>query len=377
MLSFGAKNKSSMLVAYVSGKGKNGDEGVYLTERCASRTKINDKTNTISFNKSFQKKKEIEDAKELKDFLKGSRKSKSKSKGSDSDSDSSDEDSDEESLEENERVGELLTDDWFKLNNIRNVRTKETIRNSVRHRLPVKKELTDLFIKAIKHYNDNFSQSVSIEDGLMEVVPLRVKNMTDSLYITGASGSGKSSVTGTYLSNYKEMFPDNPIYLFSRVATDKVLDQYNPIRIMLDVTILQNPITPEQLSNQDPKTRKYLGSLVIFDDIDTIEVVKIRKEVQALRSLLLETRRHFLIYMVSTSHQLFNYASTRLLISEATALVCFPKKSSLAQLQRYFKEVLGYSLIESRKFLNTDSRWIYVHAQSPRFIVSESTVFLI
>lgn len=374
MLSFGPKNKSSLLVAYVS-KGKHNDEGVFLTERGASRTKVSNKTNDISFNKSFKKKKEKEDDKELKEFLKKSKK-KSESKESDSDTDSDDSD-DEKVLEENERVSELLTDDWFKMHKIRSVSTKETIRNAVRKRVPVKAELKDLFIKAIQHYNNKHSDEVCIDDGLMEIVPLKIKNMTDSIYISGASGSGKSSISASYIMNFREMFgEENPIYLFSRVASDKVLDQYNPIRIPIDANLLQNPVKPEHLAYKDADG-KLQPSLVLFDDIDTIEVAKIKKEVQGIRSLLLETRRHFKIYMISTSHQLFNYASTRLLIAEATALVCFPKKSSVAQLQRYFTSILGYSMKEARAIMNTDSRWLYVHAQSPRFVVTQSCVKLI
>jgi chromosomal replication initiation ATPase DnaA len=40
------------------------------------------------------------------------------------------------------------------------------------------------------------------------------------LYITGASGSGKSYYTKQYCDQYRKLFPKNPIYLISSINED-------------------------------------------------------------------------------------------------------------------------------------------------------------
>ena len=105
-------------------------------------------------------------------------------------------------------------------------------------------------------------------------------------YISGPTGSGKSFFCYQYGKLYKEMFPDNPIYLFSKLKKDKSIDPLMPTRILLDETILENPIIPEELGD----------SLVIFDDIDAIQNDAVRKHIQKFRNDLLECGRHEKIY---------------------------------------------------------------------------------
>jgi hypothetical protein len=41
------------------------------------------------------------------------------------------------------------------------------------------------------------------------------------LFVTGCSGSGKSTYTRRYLEQYKKQYKNNPIYLFSALTEDK------------------------------------------------------------------------------------------------------------------------------------------------------------
>ena len=45
------------------------------------------------------------------------------------------------------------------------------------------------------------------------------------LYVTGASGSGKSYYTYLYCEQYRKMYPKNPIYLISSVNDDSSIDK--------------------------------------------------------------------------------------------------------------------------------------------------------
>ena len=50
------------------------------------------------------------------------------------------------------------------------------------------------------------------------------------LYITGASGSGKSYYSDDYINRYIKKNPNNEIYLFSSVSDDKVLDKIKKLK---------------------------------------------------------------------------------------------------------------------------------------------------
>ena len=84
------------------------------------------------------------------------------------------------------------------------------------------------------------------------------------LYITGCSGSGKSTYTRKYLEQYKKQYKNNPIYLFSSLTEDKSLDAIKPKRIIMDASLVEDPIDIEDLEN----------SCAIFDDIDVISQKK-------------------------------------------------------------------------------------------------------
>ena len=80
------------------------------------------------------------------------------------------------------------------------------------------------------------------------------------LYITGCSGSGKSTYTRKFIEQLKEAKEDIPIYLFSALKEDESLDSVGPKRIELDESLVDDPIDIKELSH----------SVVLFDDIDVI-----------------------------------------------------------------------------------------------------------
>ena len=50
------------------------------------------------------------------------------------------------------------------------------------------------------------------------------------LYVTGASGSGKSYYSAEYIQQYIKKHPKNDVFLFSSVGEDKVLDKLKKLR---------------------------------------------------------------------------------------------------------------------------------------------------
>ena len=61
-------------------------------------------------------------------------------------------------------------------------------------------------------------------------------------YITGASGSGKSTYIKNYCKEYKKIFKKNEIYLFSSLGEDESLDEIQPKRIKIDQSLVDDPL---------------------------------------------------------------------------------------------------------------------------------------
>ena len=103
-------------------------------------------------------------------------------------------------------------------------------------------------------------------DSKFQQVP-NTKAEREILYITGRSGSGKSTYTRMYLEQYKKKYKNNPIYMFSSLKEDESLDSVKPQRFKINDSLHQDPIKVEELAS----------SCVIFDDIDVISNKKINR----------------------------------------------------------------------------------------------------
>ena len=105
-------------------------------------------------------------------------------------------------------------------------------------------------------------------DAKFQLIP-NEKTEREILYITGPSGSGKSTFVRKYIQEYKKLFKDREVYLFSSLPDDPSLDNIEPKRIRLDSSIYEDPLPIEELAN----------SVVIFDDVDVLSNKQIRNAV--------------------------------------------------------------------------------------------------
>lgn len=207
-------------------------------------------------------------------------------------------------------------------------------------------------------------------------VPTIKKNQNERLYIAGASGSGKSTYVADYIAQHIKLINnDVTIYIFSSVKYDKLLDDRFGDRIvrpdMDDTECFDEPYDPEEF---EP------NSIVIFDDCDKIKLPKVRVSIFMLREHLLEVGRHYGLTIISTSHQLSNYARTRTLLNEATSVTFFPKHGTgVHYIKEYLKKHMGFNTEQIKRCLSLskNSRWITVYKSYPKFIISAKEAYLI
>jgi hypothetical protein len=220
----------------------------------------------------------------------------------------------------------------------------------------------------IDNFDDDWSDSddednacfdnLEINFGLLEQHPNTSKDR-EVMMVAGPSGSGKSTYSAQYIKKYKRAFPKNEFVLFSRKPEDAILDELNPIRIKLDQSLVDDPVTLEELKD----------TLVLFDDIDTIPEKDIKKAVKDIQNDILEVGRSYHITCICTSHQICNYNETRILLNECTQFVFFPRAGGTHHITRFLKVYAGLSKKEIQKILKLPSRWVLLNRTYPNYIM--------
>lgn len=214
--------------------------------------------------------------------------------------------------------------------------------------------------------DNELQREFRIEDGYMQLLPNT--KTRDTHFVAGKSGSGKSTWISKYLAEYKKMYPDNNIFLISRLDEDDVLDKYNPIRIELNHEIVDDPIDPvEELQN----------SLCIFDDTDTIGDKKIKAAINNLKDDLLQIGRHQNTFLCIVSHLINNYKETRTVLNESMYITFFPQAGSPHGIKYMLKNNMGLDKKQIERIMSLPSRWVTIRNMCPLAVIYEKGIYLL
>jgi hypothetical protein len=188
------------------------------------------------------------------------------------------------------------------------------------------------------------------------------------LYITGASGSGKSYYTKMYCDEYRKMFPKNPIYLISSINEDSSIDKVkNMKRIRLSTDFLTT----------DLQATDFKDSLVIFDDTDCLTNKIMRMKVNAILNMLLETGRHTNTSVIYTSHLATNGLDTKRILNEAHSITIFPHSLGGRTLKYLLENYFGLDKHQIKKIKTLPSRWVTLIKSFPMVVISEKDAFVL
>jgi hypothetical protein len=207
--------------------------------------------------------------------------------------------------------------------------------------------------------------------GTLEVIPNADKDQRDLLYICGKSGSGKSVFTRSYVKNYLRANPSHKCYIFSQVESDKAFDDLKRCyRVIIDSEIIN-----EENGTCNIGTEELKNSLVVLDDIDTIGSKKILNAIYELENRILETGRHFNIYMCRTSHLITKGHKSRTVLNEASKVVLFLNGCPSGSTRNYLRSHHGMNNKQINKLYNIKSRWIMINNNFPSYILSQYGVY--
>ena len=231
---------------------------------------------------------------------------------------------------------------------------------------PEDEELVPNYYKIIEQIEQQKKRGFVLRSG-GKLQPLPDFNRIEKIYISGISGSGKSTFASNFVKEYLKEKKKNEFFVISNVEEDDVLDKLKPIRIDLE----------DEDALSEVRSDDFYDSIVLFDDTDTIGNGMVRKFVQHLRDDLLECGRHYDTTVVAVSHILLQYQASRKLLNEATSVVFFPKVGSNNHNFKFLKNHCLYDEDTIRRLLNLNSRWVALYRTHPNYVIYEKGVFLI
>lgn len=224
-------------------------------------------------------------------------------------------------------------------------------------------------------------------DDMEKIVPLiggAVEAFDRSIFLTGPSGSGK-----TYLSKLimKLDEKNRPIIVFSKIDDDESLRDLKKLKVnkssfpdqrdggtrMIKISINTEDDLMNLPSNEDLK-----NCICFFDDIDSFprEIANILNE---YRDSILESGRHHNITVLSTSHQLYNWAKTRVILNESEYVCLFPHANKRSTMM-FLKDRMGLINKEISSILNECmdcGRYIICKMSAPNLIMHEKGIILL
>jgi hypothetical protein len=206
--------------------------------------------------------------------------------------------------------------------------------------------------------------SVSSSAGTQfQMIPNYTRNRV--MYITGASGSGKSYYIRSYAKEYKNKYKNNRIWLLSAIQDNTDFKsvgakQLNPSKLMnLDMEKLV-----EAVSN----------SLIIFDDIDVMNKAD-RTITYSILNKMLEIGRHKNCTICVSNHLATSGLDTRRILNESGSITFFMNNYNKS-LRYLLENYLGLEKDTISKLKKSKSRWITCFRHYPMVVMTQTEAFL-
>lgn len=192
--------------------------------------------------------------------------------------------------------------------------------------------------------------------------------------VFGQSGSGKSYFTAnSIVKPYKQKYKDRPVYLISPKTDDPAFKE-GIIQICIDEdNFIDDPIDLEELGDAEENE----GSLVIFDDIESIPNAKLKKGVYELLNNILIRGRSMNISVVTIIHIALGGHSTRVILAESNTFTFFPGRSPTKTIKAVLENYAGMEKKDIEKLLSIKgTRAITYNKTYPNWVMTDNTITL-
>lgn len=242
----------------------------------------------------------------------------------------------------------------------------EELYHHLKTRTPPKNlNLLEIYSQGIDILDRSNGREVIIDDG--KIVPVWDTNMDRQVfYVTGMSGSGKSTYTGELISIYRKLYPKRPVFVFSNKPSDPALDAHKINRPKLDAELYENQLDLEVLRQ----------SLVIYDDVEAVKDKNVNSELDRIRDLILQQGRSYNVDFVYISHLANDYKRTRTILNECNSITIFPRMCTPYSLKYLLTKYFGFNKADMNKLMQLPSRWVTIF-KCPFTVVYDTGVYLL
>lgn len=201
------------------------------------------------------------------------------------------------------------------------------------------------------------------------------ENFVDMVCISASTGAGKSTLVAQMAEKVKDIFDlqnDDITIVKKSEIVDKAFDALDPNYVYVNDDFLNEPPTIDDIvESGTPNGIKVL----IFDDLDTISNLKLKKSFIAFQNTILQEARKSNIYSFICQHQLARGMDTKVILTEASYLVFFPTHL-VSDLKYALERYADFSKSFIQKIKKSTSKWIMFHQHYPRFILTETECYV-
>jgi len=232
----------------------------------------------------------------------------------------------------------------------------------------VKKSNKEIFAAIRKKKpTDIPTKSIMVKQGEFEPVPDK-SSERQTLFVVGASGSGKSYFTSMWCRNYIATYPDRCIYLFSTVASDQCYqdleDSGKMIRIIFDESLIESIE-----DGSAPMCVDLENSCVVLDDLEAVRLKPLKNYLDQLRNQILTVGRHKNVSCITIFHDPTKGHETKLILTESSMIVVFPQHNPKNKMKYLLTQYCGLEPDEINLVHACGSRWVAINRHCPRYIL--------
>lgn len=205
------------------------------------------------------------------------------------------------------------------------------------------------------------------DDSHFEIIP-NPNTERENLYFTGPGGAGKSRKASFFIEKWiKKIGKNKDIYLFSAKEEDPALDRFDPIRVPIDHSLLEQKITHKDFQK---------GDFIIFDDVDSIKDKKVKDETYKIIADVLNVGRSYNLWVIVTNHLPTDRDRTKQILNECHLAFWFPFSGGKQQINYMLKTYIGLDPVTIAKVKKTKSDWACAYCRFPTTICTEKECWI-
>lgn len=184
------------------------------------------------------------------------------------------------------------------------------------------------------------------------------------IYIAAPRGAGKSTFCNIYIRHFADA-TDGRVFLVSRFEEDPSIT-LPPRSMRLSIPDLAE-VEMSDLKN----------SLLVCDDVHSSSFSKAQSSfLSSFIKDVIENSRHYNLSCLITSHLITDYAKTRAILNEMSAIVVYPLYGAEWQMRQALENYVGMSKPQIEKVLQSPDRWVMVRCRYPKYVLSNSAIYI-